>query len=132
MKRTPEEKKAYCKALRKRWSDAKKQLTEGEAKDIDIIRKLHGMNISRMGYFFCALQMKAQGLDGLPYVDCKTFKGWIDHGFQVRKGEQSTISGVTWVPVFGENDPETGEIGDIEFLFPREYRLFHRSQVQAA
>ena len=130
MKHTTEEKKEYMTSLRNRWNQAKKLFTDGEAKAVDIIMAIHGMKYSRMGFFFCKLQMQQQNLDGIPYLDCKTFKGWIDNGFCVRKGEKSTVSGVSWVSV-GSKGEEAKDL-DNSYMFPKEYKLFHRSQVDAA
>ena len=71
--------------------------------------------------------MKYHGFDGIPYLDCKTFMGWKERGFIVRKGEKSLIAGITWVSVEGKE----GEPDDNGFKFPKEYHLFHRSQVEA-
>ncbi len=79
-----------------------------------------------MGFLFVNMQMKSQGLEGLPYLDAKTFKGWKESGFTVKKGEHSTLSGITWI---GINVSE--ETGVPEYALPKEYHLFHRSQVEA-
>ena len=131
MKRTPEQKKEYMIGLRNRWTIAKKLFTDKKAKAIDVIMATHGMNFSRMGFFFCQLQMEKQGLEGIPYLDAKTYQGWFDSGFRVRKGEHSTLSGVSWVSVGGKDETDTTEATD-GFMFPREYHLFHRTQVEAA
>ncbi len=115
--------------LRELWKSAKDKLDAGELEAIQAIIATHGMKISATGYNFCRVQMRAQGLDGLPYLDCKTFKGWKDNGFQVRKGEHSTITGITWVGVGGKADDEL--LTDFEYMIPKEYHLFHRSQVSA-
>ena len=69
-------------------------------------------------------QMQALKLDGLPHVDCKTYKGWKHSGFTVRKGEKSCIHGVTFVKRAKDDDD------DDTFAFPKMYHLFHRSQVE--
>jgi hypothetical protein len=71
--------------------------------------------------------MQAQGLDGLPYIDAKTFQGWKESGFVVNKGEHSTLSGLTWIGAKITNK-DTGE-EETAYVFPKEYHLFHRSQV---
>ena len=55
-----------------------------------------------------------------------TFEQWKERGFIVRKGEKSLISGITWVSVEGKE----GEANDNGFKFPKEYHLFHRTQVE--
>lgn len=128
MKRTKEEKQAYFKNLRDGWQRAKSALNEGRISAIDAIMISHGMNISRTGFQFVSMQMEAQGLEGLPYLDAKTYQGWKESGFQVKKGEHSTLSGVTWIGVEGKKNAEAEEKDG--FCFPKEYHLFHRSQVE--
>ena len=124
MAKSKEEKKAYFITLRNRWNQAKKLLTDDKISEIEAIIRTHGMKISQSGFMFVSMQMKAQGLDGLPYLDAKTFKGWRDNGFSVKKGQHSTLSGVTWISAGEDAD------GKASFVFPKEYKLFHRSQVK--
>lgn len=72
---TKEEKKAYFQALRDRWNEAK-ELSKQKGKEIDAIIASHGLNISPTSYMLVYMQMEAKGLDGLPYLDMKTFAGW--------------------------------------------------------
>ena len=74
--------------------------------------------------------MQAQQLEGIPYLDARTFQGWKECGFMVRKGEHSTLSGITWIKA--TTGSESAEPGEEEkgFVFPKEYHLFHRSQVE--
>ncbi len=60
-------------------------------------------------------------LDGIPYIDCKTFKKWQESGYIVKKGEKSKISGITWI----SNEKDDDE----KFIYPKQYNLFHKSQV---
>lgn len=126
---TKEEKAAYYKGLRDRWAKAKELAGQDEAK---AIINEHGMNISLRGYMIIAMQMREQGFDGLPYLDAKTFLGWKESGFMVRKGEHSTLEGITWIGVHGkEADPETETEEKSGFVMPKCYHLFHRTQVEA-
>ena len=127
---TKEERQAYYKALRERWQAAKAVGNEDEVK---AIMMQHGLNFSFRSYMFVKLQMNALGLDGIPYVDTKTFLGWKENGFMVRKGEKSQIDGLTWIAVNGKEAEAPAE-GDDEkhgFVMPKCYHLFHRSQVEA-
>jgi len=135
-----EEKAAYFKGLRDRWNEIKKAVTEKELDEIKAIILEHGLNVSPYSYAFTASQMRARGLDGIPYLDCKTFMGWKDRGFQVRKGEKSEISGIVWIgpDADGSEPKEERAQGELKFkadkrppVFPRNYHLFHRSQVEA-
>jgi hypothetical protein len=130
-KRTKAEKQAYFRDLRQRWQSVKKALDEKQIDEAKAIIATHGWNVSPMGFLFVSLQMKKQGFDGLPYLDAKTYKGWLQNGFRVRKGEKSTLSGVTWIGVGGTKD-EDGNEEEYDYMLPREYHLFHRSQVDAA
>jgi hypothetical protein len=123
-----EEKRAYFKALRERWRKAK-ELSEQEETEIQAIMMNHGLNISISGFVFVQMQMKAQGLPGIPYIDAKTYQGWRESGFQVRKGEKSTLNGLTWVRCNdgSVDDQEPNEVDS--YVMPKEYHLFHKSQV---
>jgi len=138
---TKKQKQDYNKELRDRWNAAKKLLDDKRIKVIDAIMRTHGLNYSRTGFFIVYRDMQKQGLDGVPYVDAKTYKGWRESGFQVRKGEKSTLGGITWVGASKEgpstsadntnNTDESGEGENRGFFFPKSYKLFHRSQVDA-
>ncbi len=121
---TKEQKKEYFKKLREEWKAAKAALDAGQIEKIEAIRLTHGLKISAISYWFVARQMAKKGMDGIPYVDAKTYDGWVNTGFRVRKGEKSQLSGITWVNVGEENDKDS-------FMFPKEYHLFHKSQVEA-
>ena len=123
---TPEETKAYYKNLRAQWNSAKETANTDH---ITAIIRNHGLNISVTGFAFVQAQMEEQGLEGLPYLDMKTFHGWKENGFKVQKGEHSTATGLTWVSV-GKPKEERAETDPDPYKMPRSYRLFHRSQVQ--
>ena len=82
-----------------------------------------GGDFSYYSFYFTLTNMKKLGFNGLPYIDCKTYKGWMKAGFQVKKGEKSKIYGITWLKTDTEDD-------DDKFIFPKVYRLFHKSQVK--
>jgi len=126
---TKEEKKEYYKGLRERWNAAKAFAGEDEIK---AIISNHGLNISVRGYCFVAMQMKELNLDGLPYLDMKTFQGWKENGFIVQKGQKSQVTGLTWITADQKDrevDPGTDEKTH-SFVMPKAYHLFHRTQVQ--
>ena len=132
MKYSKEQKAAYFKSLREQWQAAKKIAENGQGDEFAAIIKNHGLNVSLTGFTVVYSQMKNQGLDGLPYLDAKTFMGWKENGFKVRKGEKSTLSGITWVTVLKKNDTENLSDDDAySFSMPKEYKLFHRSQVES-
>ena len=122
-------KKEYLKKLRAEWTKAKELLTAEKISEIEAIVKTHGMNISATGFMFVSIQMKHLGFEGLPYLDAKTYKGWLENGFRVTKGEKSKMSGITWVNVNKNDDGSEGEENS-DYVFPKQYHLFHRSQVQ--
>ena len=131
---TVAQKKAYFTEQQARRRDAKAALTEGRLSEIEAIIANHGMNISSTGFQIVAMEMKRHGFDGLPYLDAKTYKGWKENGFQVKKGEKSVLSSITWIPVNGKGTAgiKPGEVGeDRGYAMPKTYRLFHRSQVEA-
>lgn len=119
-----QEKRDYFKQLRYYWKETKRLLDDKKIDNITAIIREHGLHVSAMSFFFVSLQMEKLGYPGLPYVDCKTFKGWRRTGFQVRKGEHSHIKGIVWMhPIDKEGNEDT------EYIFPKEYHLFHRNQV---
>lgn len=127
---TKEERAAYVSSLRDKWKANKQQADQDQdarAKWQAVRDEAPEGKISYYGFFFALQSMKAQGLDGLPYVDAKTFNGWKASGFIVKKGETSKIQGLTWINVANEKDDEPEE----RRLYPKAYALFHRSQVQA-
>lgn len=118
---------AYFQSLRDRWQAIKDSATAGEIDAATAAIATHGLQVSPWSYMFTAASMRAQGLEGIPYLDTKTFQGWRAAGFMVRKGEKSTLSGITWVSVKGKD----GAPDDDGYMYPKEYHLFHRSQVDA-
>ncbi len=124
---TSKEKQAYFKSLRDRWQEAKK-LSETDQVAKALFQETGG-NYSYISFYLTLMDMKAAGLDGVPYIDCKTYNGWKEAGFTVRKGEKSTIKGMTWIhPV--SKDEKGNEVEDESSVYPKTYNLFHRTQVE--
>jgi hypothetical protein len=123
--------KDHAKELRAKWNTAKQLMTEKKISEIDAVMMTHGLNFSRTGFMIVSQEMQQQGFDGIPYVDAKTYKGWRENGFQVRKGEKSTLGSITWVGVGKKAPTPAKPEGESGFLFPKSYNLFHRSQVDA-
>ena len=119
-------KQEHSAKLRNQWNAIKESLTEEMISEAQAICEAHGLNFSATGYAFCKEQMAAARLSGTPYVDAKTYQGWKKAGFQVKKGQKSFGYGITWVKVEKKDNP------DDSFLFPKQYALFHHSQVEAA
>lgn len=131
MEYSKEQKTAYFRGLREQWAAVKKALDEKKITDIKAIILEHGLNVSPMSYFFVSVQIKALGWAGIPYLDYKTFKGWKDRGFQVMRGEKSKIKGLTWIRPETKNAAGVVMDDDDAPLFPKEYHLFGRHQVEA-
>jgi len=126
---TKAQKAEYFKTLRAKWQTAKKIADSNEADEFKAIILNHGLNVSMTGFILVKSQMDTLGLDGLPYLDCKTFMGWKENGFKVCKGEKSQISGITWIGVTKKDEDDETKTG---YSMPKAYHLFHRSQVTAA
>jgi hypothetical protein len=122
--KTKTNKKERSAELRNKWNAIKESLTDAIISEAQAIAESHGLNFSATGYAFCKEQMAQAKLNGTPYVDCKTYAGWKKAGFQVSKGQKSFGYGITWVKV-DKKDKEDS------FLFPKQYALFHASQVEA-
>jgi hypothetical protein len=125
---TKEERATYYKQLRERWNKAKEIGNEDEIK---AVMMQHGLNFSVRSYCYVMMQLRALGLEGIPYVDTKTFMGWKENGFMVRKGEKSNIDGITWIGIDGKEKTDEGE-KEHHYAMPKAYHLFHKSQVEAA
>ena len=126
-------KNEYFKQLRERWAQSKKLAeSDQQAKAIyqEVLTSTNSQKFSYWSFYFTLMDMKKAGFDGLPYIDCKTYKGWKDSGFIVNKGEHSKIDGIVWMhPKFKDDDGEESE--DENTVYPKLYHLFHKSQVQA-
>jgi hypothetical protein len=131
---TKEEKQKYFEGLRAKWQ-ANKALAEADTdakKAFEAMQAESPSGISYYGYFFCLQSMRSQGLAGLPYVDCKTFNGWKLAGFIVKKGEHAKIDGITWISGGEKKEGLTANTeADDGFMYPKNYKLFHKSQVEA-
>ena len=114
--------------LRDHWKSVKESLTQSKIDEAMAIMATHGINSSIVSYQICLMAMVDAGLEGIPYLDAKTYNGWKKSGFQVKKGEKSFGSGITWVKVGGKKDEDGEESGG--YSFPKSYTLFHRSQVE--
>ncbi len=125
---TKEERAQYFQDLRNRWQAAK-DLSQDNA----ILAAHHeaqviaGRSFSVASFADVKRQLVDLKLSGTPYVDTKTYKAWRDSGMQVRKGEKSKITGLTWIKA---DDSKTDDDKKTSFTFPKEYHLFHSSQVQ--
>jgi len=125
-----DEKKKYFEDLRLDWQRSK-ALAENDLKAEALYRESGLTGVSYFSFYYVLKQMKALKLKGLPYVDCKTFKGWLENGYKVKKGEKSKLQGITWLGV--KEDSKVASSKDkekIKFLYPKVYHLFHKSQVE--
>ncbi len=127
---TKEEKRAYFAGLRKQWAKNKAQAEQdaGAKAQWQIIKAESPGKISYYGFAFALYAMRAKGLEGLPYIDAKTFRGWREAGFQVKKGEKSIIHGITWIKAKNKGEEESDTDTPI---YPKSYALFHKTQVEA-
>ena len=127
---TQEEKSAYFKNLRTRWQDNKK-LAEADdnakARYQAMLQESPNMKISYNGFYFTLRSMHDQGLSGLPYIDAKTFNGWREAGFKVKKGEKGKIEGITWII---SDNTKNEDSADEKSMYPKRYILFHTTQVE--
>lgn len=63
-----------------------------------------------------------------PQVNCFTYRGWKERGFQVRKGEKA-IHSITFVPMLEKVKPGT-EMKEVKvYSAPRNVFLFYKTQV---
>lgn len=132
---TKQERQEYTQGLRDRWK-AMKEYSEQHKESLEPMWLAAQETLSGKFSFvaFCDIlaQMQSLGMEGSPYIDCKTFNGWSLSGFKVKKGEKSKISGITFMS--GKSKEKEGENNedakDTSFAFPKTYYLFHKSQVE--
>ena len=128
-----EQRKTYFSDLRKAWKK-NKELAEndkkGKAKYDAVVAESPDLQISYYGFYFVYIQLKSLGLKGFPYIDAKTFNGWKNSGFIVKKGEKSKIDGLTWIKG-GTKKGEDEKDDDRVSLYPKRYSLFHKTQVES-
>jgi len=125
-----DEKKKYFEDLRLDWQRSK-ALAENDLQAEALFRESGLKGVSYFSFYYILKQIRALKLKGLPYVDCKTFKGWLENGYKVKKGEKSKLQGITWLGV--KEDSKVASSKDkekIKFLYPKVYHLFHKSQVE--
>lgn len=107
------------------WKDSKDWGDENTIKALlaTIEEQLKTRGLSERNYKLVAFQMQQQGLNGSPYLHTRKFKGWLEAGRQVRKGEKSTLFSITWISSGGkEGDEESGR------CYPKVTHLFHFDQ----
>ena len=128
---TTTDKKTHMAELRQRWQAAKKETENPATKSLYALLREQSpeMRISFYSFAFVLAAMQRADMEGLPYLDCKTFNEWKNCGFMVKKGEKSKIQGLVWKSFKTKEENEKGE--KLEFLFPKAYALFHKSQVEA-
>lgn len=128
---TQEQKAEYFRNLRQQWQAAKARAAADDSIGA-IYTQLCTMGVGDISMYNVSLilmQAESQGLDGLPYVDFKTYEHWRKSGFQVKRGEKSPVFSITWV---GGPKGEEAEAGEQDRpRFPKLTHLFHTSQVEA-
>lgn len=123
---TPQQKKEHFTQLRRQWQQAKNLSQSDEL--AAVYSQLKGMGVGDISLYNVSLifmQAREKGLEGLPYLDFKTYEGWKKSGFQVKRGEKSPVYSITWV---GSKGDEEGE--DSGVRWPKVTHLFHSSQVE--
>ena len=127
MKYTTEQKNEYFRGLRAKWKESK-VMADKDEKAKALFHETGG-KFSFISFYMVLKSMQSLGLEGLPYIDCKTFNGWKEVGFKVRKGEKSKLEGIVWLHPITKN--ELGEEEELdESIYPKIYHLFHKSQIE--
>jgi hypothetical protein len=122
MKYTKKQRIAYYANLRKDWEKAQ-ELASKDKKAVKLFNEVKKANKeakSIEAFYFTLAQMQKLNLKGLPYVDVKTFDGWLEAGFVVKKGQSHIVNGVVYKAI----NPNG-------FKVPSFCNLFHKNQVQA-
>jgi len=131
-KYTPEQKKEYYGKIKQEWREAKQiaEKDKGRLEKAVALMKIEGISLT--GFALIERQMQEQGLEGLPVLDAKTYAKWKEAGYAVKKGEHSTLHGVTFIQPKNKDEKETksSRIDTPIYMLPKVYKLFHRSQVE--
>lgn len=115
-----------------RWRAAKAYAAENPDEFETMLARaqfVHGATpISPANFVFVYRQMQAEKMQGIPYVDARTFQKWRELGRSVRKGETARLWSVTWI---GRPEP-AAEAGEDEVMrfWPKTTALFHLSQTE--
>jgi hypothetical protein len=131
---TPEQKQAYFSDLRKQYQAAKTAAAEnGDVKKIYAhLQSLNITNLSAANIQLVLEQAAELGLDGVPYLDFKTYEHWKKSGYQVTKGEKSKVYTITWVSAKNKSNENSSDSDEASgYRFPKLTHLFHSSQVEA-
>ena len=123
---TQEEKQAYNQKLRDQWSKAKDNKSYEEL--ISKIFSITGVMPSVTGFTIIKEQIEGQFPDYVPYIDTQTFHSLKEKGFKVKKGEKALAYGITWVSAKGKEEGEDKKEG---YIFPKQYAVFGKHQVEA-
>ena len=126
---TPEQKREYFAGLRNQWQAAK-ALAAADDSIGAMYTQLCTMGVGDISMYNVSLilmQARQLNLDGLPYVDFKTYEMWRKAGFQVRKGETSPVFSLTWIGTKSDDETEATD----RPKYPKLTHLFHSSQVEA-
>lgn len=126
-KRTKKQRAEFMKNVISQWKVSNKLADEDQGAK-EIFDSLKQKNRSYHAFYFVLKAMRELGLEGLPYKDCRTYGKWKEAGFQVEKGESSKIIGLTWINPNKKEEEKDEE--KIEYLIPKIYKLFHRTQVK--
>ncbi len=125
-----QEKKEYFENLRLDWQRSKALATQDMQAEA-LYRESGLKGVSYFSFYYVLKQLKRLKLRGLPYIDCKTFAGWKESGYKVKKGQKSNIKGITWIGVKDDGKvADKKDKDDIKFLYPKIYHLFHKTQVE--
>jgi len=140
------ETKAKIQELKIKYKDAKakaERLTQDQKDKIKLaISTALASNgrFSWANFMLVSMEAKARGFDSVPYLEIKTFKGWLKYGYRVKKGEKCIYS-ITFV-LYKDGKKLTGaELDSVDFadeeqrkgvrLYPRLTYLFAKEQVES-
>lgn len=92
---------------------------------------LVGIYTSPQSFLEVKSVLEAKNLEGVPFIDTKTFAGWQAVGRRVKKGEKAIYQSVTWNKIENIKEHADGslEITD-EFRGGKVYSIFHISQTE--
>jgi antirestriction protein ArdC len=85
--------------------------------------------MSSINYAVVASAMAEKGFEGEPYTDVKTFKGWLEAGRCVKKGEKAFCSVSVYLQVEQKTEGKDDKKSERKYRsIPKTSHLFHVSQ----
>jgi hypothetical protein len=98
--------------------------------------KAYDGDISPVSFMMVLMQMRQQGLKGIPYEHARTFNGWRRAGRMVKRGETCSLFSIKWLDSGSNQETDAPAAEQSEATserrrcYPKTTHLFHVSQTE--